>query len=582
MSIDSYVLDTSSKGFKGKNIVFSKKHWIPTVDSQGNSYVANKVMFNLKEHANSGESYFNPAESFITIPLNIAVEFYNSASTVSLLAGDKGNAGTTDNENAFVASLKNGSYHIIDRINYKLNGNEVIPQDTYENLKIHYNIVSKWSHDDEVKHGDELHFAKDTGDSHYFHTVYGASNNIIADALFSPTSGYNKRPNKGRIDRMRRTSFNNQATETIKFYGGTTDALVLAGISTDRVSTIYKDYVEIGANVAGTASAKKTINYHILATIKLGDLHPFFESMPLCKNVDQILTLYLNTNMVHTHTIAAGLMTAVAVTSPSSCCPYQISVPSTTAGTGCHTVAALGGNIKSSISVNRVPSNIIAGSSAHPQNQCIFHSCFVELTSEARGTYMSDEIKPVVWNDCYCQSGGTLAGVAKSARVNQLISGSFSKVRKIVIMPFISGVNNGTAQISPLLSTFASEPATLSMYTGNNATADMNVRLGVNNIYPKNIQYSYENYLESAQADGAINGGLQKGMSNGLLSQNDWESSYSYRVIDLSRKSKVEDLPEQQISVTFRNDSAFVMDYFVMVYYEKTLLLDTEKGLIAN
>jgi len=115
---------------------------------------------------------------------------------------------------------------------------------------------------------------------------------------------------------------------------------------------------------------------------------------------------------------------------------------------------------------------------------------------------------------------------------------------------------------------------------GNNAMDNMNVRIGVNNVYAQNIQYSYENYLETFQSDNAINGGLQRGLNNGLISQVDWESSYGYRV-DVSRMEKVNDNAQQQITVLFTNNSAFTMDYLCLVFYEKNMILDCEQGKIA-
>ena len=134
----------------------------------------------------------------------------------------------------------------------------------------------------------------------------------------------------------------------------------------------------------------------------------------------------------------------------------------------------------------------------------------------------------------------------------------------------------------PLNSTFASEGGTLSAFQGNSAVSLMNVRLGVNNIYPKDIEYGYENYLQTVQGDGALNGALENGVSCGLISQTDWESAYGYRVIDLSRHEHANDLQPQNISVKFKNQSTKTMDYIVLVYYEKTCGIDTQRGLLET
>jgi len=264
-------------------------------------------------------------------------------------------------------------------------------------------------------------------------------------------------------------------------------------------------------------------------------------------------------------------------------CPYQLSPISPNADTGFRIIStACSGIVKSQLSVKQVPITVIAGSIPHTMTQCVFQACFVKMTAESDEHYSRVPSKEIAWLECYAQYGGGLANIAPSSQVNQIISGAFPKLRKIVILPFLSVASNGTSGLSPLNSTFASEPATCSAFVGNAAVSYMNVRLGVNNVYPKDIQYAWEDYLQTAQGDGAINGGLENGMSCGLISQSDWESAYGYRVIDLSRHELANDLQPQNISVKFKNESIKTMDYIVLVYYEKTCGLDTQKGLLET
>ena len=107
--------------------------------------------------------------------------------------------------------------------------------------------------------------------------------------------------------------------------------------------------------------------------------------------------------------------------------------------------------------------------------------------------------------------------------------------------------------------------------------------MGVNNVFQSNIQYGYENYLQFFRNQGAINGGLTNGIGNGLISQADWEQgAYGYRVVDLTVKNKANDLASQQITVNFTNSSGKTMQYIVLVFYEKNILFDTERGVIPQ
>ena len=100
-------------------------------------------------------------------------------------------------------------------------------------------------------------------------------------------------------------------------------------------------------------------------------------------------------------------------------------------------------------------------------------------------------------------------------------------------------------------------------------------------MYILNIQYAWENYLQEVQSDGALHGGLDAGLSSGLLTQREWETAYGWRVTNLSRKPEVQDLAGQQITVQFTNSSKMAMDYLVLVYYEKSIGIECEKGLVV-
>ena len=66
--MDSYILNKSMNLTPPSSIVDESKIWVPVPDSNGLSYTAGKVIFNLDNLACSGSDYFNPSESFIQIP----------------------------------------------------------------------------------------------------------------------------------------------------------------------------------------------------------------------------------------------------------------------------------------------------------------------------------------------------------------------------------------------------------------------------------------------------------------------------------------------------------------------------------
>ena len=601
--MNSYILDTSLNGYDGASLVDQQKIWVPVVDSNGSSYSSsNKIVFNL-ENMNSGDTYFSPKDSFIQIPLNLTVEFHN---TTTVIAGAAANGSLLSNtaslENNFIASLKSGSFHIFDKINYKVSGNEVVVIDMCENMKINYSVLNSWSSDNALKRGDEYYFAKETPESTYFNTVTGVCNNRLQDSSSGVTSGLSTLKNANRINRMKKSSFN---------YLSAGPQMLSAGVGSNAtIKTNRQDYCELTQN-AGDASMHY-MNYYIMASFQLCDIHPFFAEMPLVKNLSQYLSFNLNINSIYTHTLACAgsatggswSITGVSVTNQQQCCPYQLSEIGTadltgiSDGTGISLIGvrvaanavaanppaaavpaysgAGTGTIRTCLGVVQSALNTVGKTDL---TQCVFQACYIKLNKQYDELYMKNEIKTLVWDDCYCQ---LISNQPPSAAINQIISGSFSKIRKIVICPYISAASNGTAQISAVNSTFSSEPATLSAYVSGSAMQQFNVRIGNSNVYQSNLQYSYENYLQTFQKFEAVNAGLTP-VSNGLISMADWENgAYGYRVIDMSCQSFENDLAAKVITVQFKNYSLQTMDYYILVYYEKNIELNTQTGTIQK
>ena len=566
--MDSYIYEESVAPPSDKDFLFSQKSWVEIADSNGKSYSSGKVVFNLDNISNSGTDYFNAKESIIMIPINLCVQVDNTTTgaTASFLL-----APTTLATN-FIASLKNGSHQLIDKINFKINNNELITIDSFENCKIQYKMMSSWSQDNLVKRGDEQHFYPDSALSYAYDATQGVMNNTIADSTFSVNTGYTSMANKGRQNRMKRTSYSALASGT-------------AIVSTSDMASKYQDFVQVATDSTFTT----TVNFSIMCSFRLADLHPLFSALPLSKNLSMYLSLTLNVNSLQTLTLTNDISGNLTVSAPTTSSltnttPYQLSQISNTSDTGFRVVAthSATATVKSQISVCQVPTSVIAGSVAHPLTQCLFQACFVKMTAEADIEYSKHPSKEISWEDCYCQYGGALSNIASGGQVNQLLSGQFSKLRKLVILPFLTSASNGSCGLSPLNSTFASEPGTLSAYVGTSAVSLLNCRIGVNNVYSKDQEYCWEQYLQSAQGQSAINGGVSSGLSSGLITQMDWETSYCYRILDLSRHESANDIQPQSIAVKFKNQSAKTMDYIVMLYFEKIVGIDTQRGLLET
>ena len=99
------------------------------------------------------------------------------------------------------------------------------------------------------------------------------------------------------------------------------------------------------------------------------------------------------------------------------------------------------------------------------------------------------------------------------------------------------------------------------------------------NIYQSNYMYGFEEWLHEVRGSNAINGGISMGLSNGLLSQNDWENGYRFCYVALFRRiSQPNNDFSRSIQVLFTNSANYAMDYYVIIGYEKQLTISTSTG----
>jgi hypothetical protein len=187
--------------------------------------------------------------------------------------------------------------------------------------------------------------------------------------------------------------------------------------------------------------------------------------------------------------------------------------------------------------------------------------------------YLQNPVRNIKFMDTFCQNGGNLSNIAPDANIQVSLSGQFARIRKIVIFPFLATASN-VLGYNPLQSVFASEPATCSPYS---YVENLNITCSGEYIYSQNQNLCFEQYNELL-TDGGINGSLGRGLNSGLLSQQDFENSYGFVTVNLARHLEQDDNIMKQLVINFTNKSLKTMDYIVMLYYEKEVVLNVATG----
>ena len=563
---DQYVLKSSIED-NNQEFLFTKKNFVFQPDSNAGSYSNNQIIFNLDNIANTSQ-YINFLESYVVIPLVFSTEFSSNTNNTYLL-------NTTDTYKAnLLASLKNSNYQLIHSLNLKLANNEVLSIVPYQNLKINYEIVSKWSQEDVSKCGSSIHFTKETGDTASFSASIGSVNNKVhgfgtiansklpsySKTLLDSTTGCaGNQVNMGRIERMLQTNVAFDDPEISGFN------------SLANAKQHGKDCAQLVSTTAAGAAAKgvQCLNIYINAILKLSDLHDYFAQCPLMKNGYYQLVLNLNTNAVVSYNVGAdGAVSNYAVSSATPTIPFQISQLSTGWNQTNNS-----GFVKSTMSIAKGTTAFATGNAESELKACRFYACLMSFTAENESRYLSSPVRSVKFQDVFTQQGGVLTNVDPGSSIQVPISGSFSRLRKIVIYPFLNSAAN-VIGYSPLQSVFASEPAICSPYS---YIENLNVVVSGEYLYSQNQSLAFEQYHELL-TDGSINGSLSKGLNSGLVSQTEFENSYGFVVINLSRKQSQDDNIMRNIVINFTNKSTKKMDYIVQLFIEKEISLNVSTG----
>ena len=112
--------------------------------------------------------------------------------------------------------------------------------------------------------------------------------------------------------------------------------------------------------------------------------------------------------------------------------------------------------------------------------------------------------------------------------------------------------------------------------------SNFNVLISGTALYQSNLQYGFEHFLQEIRQSNALNGGLQMGLSSGILSQQEYESAYHYVFVDLSRKSNsANDDISRSIQVVFNNAANYSMDYYYILGYEREITVSTQTGSLV-
>jgi hypothetical protein len=559
--MDSVVYDLSSSTEAEPNI-FIKKDWVSILDNQTGNYSGNQCIIDTSQLSNSNK-WINYREGYLTIPMQLCLTTATASNTFNPTA-----AASVD----YGVGLKNWYGSIIHSISVDLAGTTIIQQTPFQSLWNNFKLLTTLSYQDLLTIGPSIGFYPDNSSSWSYNSaasVYGSIgvsnnvNNYLAPVVTGAANSL-EQSNTGMYQRQRCWNFNTAGLTAV----GQSAFSTL--ISSTSLNQIFKSQI-LTIN-AGIWQA------NIVATVFLRHLHMFFDKIPLCKGIFMKITLNLNNSVVAFNATTGRVMSQ---TQASSQFPLggvnPILISSAVAGSG---MAALQVGVATDFNVSLSVGGLVLDAPSKARANVTGPLLNITLSAPSytfnpiyEQAYLSNPVRKIDYEDIYQYQ---VLGVAGASTFNNLITNGIAGIKSVLVIPFHSANATVNNLISPLQSAFdTAGGGTTSPLTFLN---NFNVVISGQNALYNSQRYTYEEFLNQLNGQNGVNGSQIDGMSSGLISQFDFESSYNYYYVNVERCLPMEKGVSKSVNIIGQNMSAFAVDLYVFVSYAISVSLNLYTG----
>lgn len=560
--MDQVIFELSSQTETEPNI-FIKKDWVSILDNQNANYSGNQCVIDTSQLSNSNK-WIGYREGYLTIPMQLCMSTITPSNTFAPQTG------LTSSD--YALSLKNWYGSIIHSISVDLAGSTIIQQTPFQSLYNNFKLLTTLSYQDLLTLGPSIGFYPDNSSSWSYNSsasVYGSVgvsnnvNNYVAPVVQGALNSL-ETSNTGMYQRQKLWNFNSLGLTAVS------QSPFSALISQNNLNSIFKS--QVIKCQAGVWQA------NIIATVNLRHLHSFFDKIPLCKGVFMKITLNLNNTVV-----VFNQTTGKVMTQTQASCQFPlggvnpIMIASAVAGSGSQ--SALSGTVATdftvSLSVGGTPidqASKTAGATGPLLNITLSVPSYT-FNPIYEQAYLSNPVRKIDYEDIYQYQ---VLGVQAGGTFNNLITNGIAGIKSVLVIPFHSAVAAVNNTISPLQSSFDSAGGgTTSPLTFLN---NFNVVISGQNALYNSQRYTYEAFLNQLNGQNGVNGSQMDGMSSGLISQYDFESSYNYYYVNVERCLPMEKGVSKSVNIIGQNMSAFNVDLYVFVAYAVSVSINLYTG----
>lgn len=533
-------------------IPFSEKQRLWVQDQSTGGIYNGTIQYDLSTWANSG-LYSDWSNANLIIPYIVSVK------------GD----GTTDistklDKNSIVP--KSGYYHLIDQIQVEVNNKTLVNQSQNVNVMTNFKTLSTLSDSDYNKLAAVLGLGLDTSDTFTYTKDGGGSEN--GDGYCNNTVN-----NDGFLTRASYTESTVFTTDVDINYLPTVIGDNAALADTEKTRNAIQVYGSEGRNffVKSGADVNAIFHYIFIANIRLKDLCPMMEHIPICRGLNVRMTINFNSFKGVYNANGANLTTVSYQQMSGTTCPVMMAP--------LNDAVIINGNFEvvGNIVSNSISNQPGSGVPSLPFNSTRIYIDSYKLNAEFQTTLLKNVSTTTVhYLDYYSYS---IPPVTAGQTFNQIVSNGIPALRAVFVLPYASPDSTVAKGVTEWANIFDSAPATT---CPSAPLENLNILVGAVQVFSQNQTYSFENYLSEVQHLFALNGGNINAVNSGLISKKMFEGAYRMYCAWLGRKNPVEDVIPKSLQIQGTNASKTTMSYTVIAFYEKSITLNTATGEIFN
>ena len=526
------------------------------------------VQFDLSSIYNSS-GFSDSADLFLTIPIVMTLA---CASASDILAGPTGGFA--------MASLKSNYAHLIHQIEVVANGKSVQDMQPYISIYKHFKMLSQMTANDLSNQGTTLGFGDvlDSTTSMVYKSGAGttagdAGSSLSNNRVFNGSSPANGsqlvlgNQNTGCVNEALQRKSSRYIDVSTSAANGFTSL-----VSELQLINEFRPYYKLNT----ISSGKQVMTWYDYCVIPVKSLADVMDKMGLCKKMDVLLRLYINTGSITSTvggTVTAGnyYYSGLSGSTFSNVCPMTINYHGGALPAG--TTQLVGG-----VYVAKSPATTIATVSVpsytSPMSACRAYYSICEIESNKAAMYLQQNLnKRLVYESVITN---TYSNIGAGGTFSQLVQSSIRNPLGVLLVPTIASATAGYSQWGSCFDTF---PATFCPCL---SLTNLQLTLGGVNMMPGTgaLNYTYENFIEQiALAEDGTN--MTLGMSCGLINQKWWDSNRVYWV-NLSRGTPADKATARNLNVSFTNNSSVAIDLLVFTVYQDEIVLNVSNGSVMR